>query len=335
MQMHRGQLNHCFLAFFRFKLIMPFEQRYSRLHSEEKKKIGAEKFKELLRTRSYMERMEPVVNRLIEIFAGLNHKAQAEVMLPDYCHNILQVLRKTCFKGIPTIEETVSYDAKQLQECKTLEEIKTVIKMDWMKVGMAFGVLMRLQRFGEMEMQEQMDEDFFSDGAKEEKGELFELYFGKRWLQTKQAEMGGGNDEASFESHLMTRFNALFENIAKAFAASNHNAYQWGPQAMIELNQGMGEGLSGFLDEDGQLAGQSNRLNIYWFLLLVWPEIKEMQASQPRKTITDLHEWMLPLMWAAIVANIDIEALRDICANPPGGIGLQLRPLSSFGPPSA
>jgi hypothetical protein len=106
---------------------------------------------------------------------------------------------------------------------------------------------------------------------------------------------------------------------------------------MKDYNQGIAEGLAGFIDENGQLVGETNRFGTYSFLVLAWPEIKEMQSSQPRKTITDLHKWMLPFMRHGLTSRIDVETLRDICASKrSGGIGLSLRPLkSSPSPPSA
>lgn len=106
-------------------------------------------------------------------------------------------------------------------------------------------------------------------------------------------------------------------------------AYLWGPAALADFNKGLAAGLNGFLDEDGRLAGESVRANIYWFLLIAWPEIKAMLESNPRKTVTDLHEWMLPFMRRDMCSLIDLDSLRDVCAPMPSGIGLQLRRLSS------
>jgi hypothetical protein len=72
----------------------------------------------------------------------------------------------------------------------------------------------------------------------------------------------------------------------------------------------------------------SGQPGTYSFLLLAWSENKEMQMSYPRKTITDLHKWMLPFMRFGITSLIDVGTLRDICADKRnGGTGLKLRPL--------
>lgn len=107
-------------------------------------------------------------------------------------------------------------------------------------------------------------------------------------------------------------------------------AYLWSPEAMPEFYTGMVEGMRGLLDENDRLVGESPRANVYNFLLLAWPEIKEMLDSNPRKTITDLHDWMMPYMRIGVVNLVDLDYLRDVCApTSQSGIGLQLRPLSS------
>jgi len=104
---------------------------------------------------------------------------------------------------------------------------------------------------------------------------------------------------------------------------------------MAEFNAGMAEGMTSFLDLEGQLTSESSRFGIYTFLLLVWPEIKAMLDANPKKTLNDLLEWMKPFMRLGITAYIEIDTLRDVCAPPPSGIGLSLRPLSFRQPKSS
>ena len=107
-------------------------------------------------------------------------------------------------------------------------------------------------------------------------------------------------------------------------------AYEWSPEAMRQFHEGVAEGTNSFLDENGQLAGESPRAGIYGFLLMIWPDIKAMLESTPRKTLTDLHKWMEPFMRVGVVNLVDLDYLRDVCAPiAQSGIGLQLRPLSS------
>jgi hypothetical protein len=69
--------------------------------------------------------------------------------------------------------------------------------------------------------------------------------------------------------------------------------------------------------------------------LLAWPEIQTLLETTPKKTVSDLHEWMKPFMRVGITAYIEVNTLRDVCAPPPVGIGLSLRPLKSRLPQSS
>ena len=115
----------------------------------------------------------------------------------------------------------------------------------------------------------------------------------------------------------------------------NGLAYQWSAAAMDEFNQGFADGFNAFMDVSGQLVGESGRAGTYGFLLFAWPEIRAMLESDPRKTMSDLHEWLKPFMRRDIITYIEIETLRDVCAPPPSGIGLSLRPLNSRSLPSS
>ena len=53
-----------------------------------------------------------------------------------------------------------------------------------------------------------------------------------------------------------------------------------------------------------------------------------MLESDPKKTLTDSHEWMKHFMRAGHTTYVEIDYLRDVCELPPKGIGLRLRPLT-------
>jgi len=309
---------------------MGFNQKRFRAPTEADVKHGREKFKDLLRRKSYLERMEPVNKELIWVLCGSEAAEKHEMVLPDYCYNILRVFQRTWFRVLPTMAETITLDQARLAECKSLEEAKRFVNINWVHVGRVFGVIRRLQRFGELEMAEQAGQEMGSDMSVERQLEFLELFFGEHWPQAKRAELEAQGASQSPADILAGRISGLLENSTNGLSATNQHAYRWGAEAMVEFNQGMGEGMSGFMDADGEFVGGSNRANIYLFLLTVWPEIKEMQESEPRKTITDLHAWMEPMMWASVIATIDLDGLRDVCTSTlQGGIDLKLRPLAS------
>lgn len=122
---------------------------------------------------------------------------------------------------------------------------------------------------------------------------------------------------------------AQIEKMPGMIEAIGRLAYLWGSDALAKLNEGVAIGLKEFLDEEGQPVNESVRSNIYEFLLMAWPEIKEMLEAKPRKTVGDLHTWMLPFMRRDMCNLVGPDYLRDVCAPMPSGIGLKLRPLSS------
>ncbi len=118
------------------------------------------------------------------------------------------------------------------------------------------------------------------------------------------------------EQHLKQDTAPQFDKIAGLEEYFRRVAYLWGPEALADFNKGMALGLKSFLDEDGQRVGESIRANIYDFLLMAWPEIKEMLEVKRRKTVTDLHTWMLPFMRHGMTSLIDaFERRVDFPAN--------------------
>ena len=250
---------------------------------------------------------------------------QHEKNLPDYCYNIFDVFQKTYFRGFPLVSETVQVTSEAgLESAKTIEAAKKVVRLNWKNLGRIFGIAARCFRYAELEARD----DLKNEGIDDPKT-LCTVIFGKQWVMENQAKI----ISESLDVLLSESLNQLIQPQVAVLNAMQPKwgalAYQWSPAAMAELNEGMAEGMTRFLDENGQLAGESRRAGIYNFLLLAWPEINAMLRSSPKKTISDLHEWMQPFMRLGFTAYFEIETLRDVCATPPSGIGLKLRPLKS------
>ena len=191
------------------------------------------------------------------------------------------------------------------------------------------GIGTRCVRFAELEAKEEMDKGGVGKQTPDEMMRLFTLVCGEQWAAENQPKL----EAESTETILLELFNqhmaSWISKIPTMLPTWTSIAYQWGPEAMAEFHAGYAEGINSFLDENGQLAGESPRSGLYVFLLLVWPEIKAMLESSPRKTVTDLHEWMRPFMSVGITTSVDLDYLRDVCAPvSQSGIGLQLRKLA-------
>jgi len=282
----------------------------------------------LLYTMPLAERGEPLQAELKWVLFGRPDSEQHKTLLPEYCYHIFEVVRKTLFKGVPSQTETIQVmDPAAATSAKTLDEAKKVIRLDWRNLGRVVGMALRCVRFAELEAKEMVDEDGFDNLPAEKKTQLATMIFGTKWANEHQGEITAGTP-----GHVASEM--LNQSLAPAVAIIKEKqpffdslAYQWSPEAMIEFKAGMAEGMAGFLDGAGNLAGESNRAGIYIFLALTWPEIKAKLESEERKNVTDLHLWMQPFMRAGIVTKLDLDQLRDVCSPPPHGIGLSLSPL--------
>jgi len=246
-------------------------------------------------------------------------------------YNIFDVFQRTYFKGFPLLSETVQViDPAGLKLATTGDNLEKVLRIHWKNLGRMFGIGARCIRFAEVEAAEHIESDGFQEVAPERALELFAAICGRPWvaanLERIQTELPDKIFSEMLNQHLATWTASLVE-LAPKFAGL---AGECSPEAMVQFSAGFTEGLQSFLNVDGLLAGESGRSGIYGFLLLMWPEIKAMLESDPKKTLSDLHEWMKPAMRLGLTAYIEIETLRDVCAPSPSGIGLSLRPLKTW-----
>jgi hypothetical protein len=278
-----------------------------------------------------VERGKPIVLEMLWVLLGRQKPGQHKKLLPDYCYNILDVFRKTYFKGFPLLSETVLVtDQAGLAAAKTVEAAKRVIRFDWRNLGKLAGIGTRCVRFAELEAEEELDKEGFEKLAPDKVLRLFTMVCGEKWVAQNQSKLEMEAAETILTELLNQHTASWIAKIPRMLPTWTSVAYQWSPEAMAKLHEGYAEGINCFLDENSQLAGESSRSGLYGFLLLVWPEIRAMLGSSPRKTLTDLHEWMQPFMRVGFIAQIDIETLRDVCApQSQFGIGLRLTKLSA------
>ena len=293
--------------------------------------------KGLFYTMPLFERGKPLMTEMIWCLNDCPEVDQHSKLLPNYCYHIFAVFRKTCFKAFPALSETVLVkDQAGLASAKTIEETKKVLQLDWKNLGKVFSIAARCQRFAELEATCSEDGEDFVGGNPDKVKELFTLVLGRQWVAENQMRIATEMVDALALEILNSHLAPWLVTVQGLEPQFKELSYQWGSEAMDEFNKGNAEEFTGFLDVNGHLTGESVRAGIYGFLLLVWPEIQEMIEANPRKTLTDLHEWMQPYMRVGICPYVDIDALRDVCAPPPSGIGLSLRLLKKLPPsPSA
>ena len=272
------------------------------------------------------QRLDLIHSEMTAYFNARPGGAVLKKDLPEYCYNIFDKIRLTQFAVVPKLEETISGDLAQAAKCKTLAELKKVLKIDWLRLGRLFGYGLRAKRFVERESAGELKRDGLFAANPEKQRKAIELLLGK----TRKKPARGATVGAKLQAMLEAKTGTDIQKLEIGLKCFGQIAYEWGSEAMADFYKGIAQGSAGFIDENSQLVGETNRSLTYHFLLVAWPEIKEMQAAKPRKTITDLHNWLLPFMRKGMTSAMDVKTLRDICASKRnGGIGLVLRPLAS------
>ena len=275
-----------------------------------------------------IERAKPLIGELIWILQDRPDMDMHENVLPDYCYNVMDVFKRTLFKSFPLLTDTIYVmDQAGLESAKNVEEAKKSVRVDWRNLGRLSGLGMRCARFSELEAQEKLKEDGFDTLPPDEMKDFCTVVFGREWVTANEAMVLAVTPDQLFARMLQDYLQVWLDQFRTLTPQFANLAYQWSPQAMAEFNAGMAEGMSSFLRGDGELKVIGNRFGIYSFLVLMWPEINAMLVANPQQTVSDLHEWLQPFIRREMVANITIEALRDVCEPPPRGIGLSLRPL--------
>jgi hypothetical protein len=297
--------------------------------SENSRATDKQFVKDVFCQKSLIERVQPLAEEITWVLLGRQNADQHPPVLPDYCYHIFDLFTRTHFRGFPRQADTVRIvDAAGLPTAKTLDETKQVLQLDWKNLGRLLGIAERCLRFVDLEAEASLKRDL-PLGTPDQEAKCFQLIVGKPWMEEHPAEMAG----KSFNAVILEKLNQTIAPQAVVALEKGSDfeqlAYHWGPEATASLLAGKAEGYNSFLDVNGQLAGESGRAGIYAILLLLWPEIKEMQAAQPKKTLTYLYEWLQPFMQGGLLPDLDLDTFRDVCAPPPTGIGLTLRPLRS------
>jgi hypothetical protein len=260
------------------------------------KSTNSNTFRALLSRKSLVERLAPVLGELLWIVQGSKDSSARKRALPDYCYRILQVLQQTHFKVLPGAD-SFEHGPENL---------------NWDALGRVIGAGLRCLRFGELEWDKIVTREIGPDA---ETTALVKMIGATPWLG-KQEPASAKDLAGDPENH----FVKGAEELWAAATGCQQAAYQRGAGAMAQLSGGIQKGMQGFLDESGQLVAEHARDNIYWFLLIVWPEIHEMQQSGD-KTRKDFSEWIQPFASDGLVSIRDLDQLLDVCDD----IGLKFK----------
>jgi hypothetical protein len=288
-----------------------------KIKSDEEIKDEARKiFREMMLRKPFAERWEPVSTELAWIIKGGPNEAEHRRILPDFCYNIFELYNRTVFKVLPTFSNTVTVIDKQLAaSSKSVAEAKQCLTIDWEKFGVVLGIGIRSLRFFDVEVEEKLEQEGLLDLKEDQYEDLMKLFVGPNWLEIKTAEVQAQEPGKPVEEIAEKQLTAFEEYIKASIPKANQLAYQWGPEAITQLHQGIARGASGFVDDKGELYGERKLqlVETYGFLLIAWPEIQEMMEANPPKTRNDLWDWLTPFSHSKWIEIEDLDQLNRLC----------------------
>jgi hypothetical protein len=257
------------------------------------------------------DRLDPFLKEVLWVLMGKQKPEEHEFILPAYCYNIFEKALRTIFQAFPMLSETVICpDPSKLANVKTFAEAKQFIQPDWFRVGKLIGILLRMIRFLDLEVEDKVKEDGLWELNHSREKDMVSI-IGSEWLERKGVSLANlppGD------------LSATLVNIFKGIAPE-HNfyemwskiAFQFGPEAMAEFNRGVAAGIEGFLDVQGELAGESTATNNYFFFLILWPEIKEMLERDPLPNRPEVFRWITPFHEVGFVCLPNIDYFNNFC----------------------
>ena len=279
-------------------------------------KRAVEKMRKLLLKQTFMERWEPVCNELKWVIGGRASEQEHQKILPDYCYNIFDLYKRTIYIEFAPITDVITIkDNQRAATCKTVEEAKQVMTVDWNKLGSVFSAGERCTMFFENEAEPLLKQDGLLDLSSEQDKEIYELFIGDRWMNKKLAEIQAHDPSKPVEEIIEARLTALQETTKKAVPDWHQKAREWEPGAVTEFHKGVAKGSAGFLDKAGELKGERKikLKETYEILLICWPEIDEMLKAKPPKTRNQLWDWLRPFSYAQWIEIQDLDQLNRLC----------------------
>ena len=182
--------------------------------------------------------------------------------------------------------------------------------VDWNGLGRVLGLGLRCLRFGESELEGVLSGENTANvpGAMELTALLASV------LPTNRSRPDDGSPQLMAVNKEIVKSGLVegAKELWEGFLLCNQAASRQGTEPFTKLNRSTVKGASGFMAGGGDFIGESSLANIHWFLLLAWPEIKQMQETRPRKTRKDFYEWTKPFAACGFVSLHSLEHLMDV-----------------------
>jgi hypothetical protein len=268
--------------------------------------LAREKWRRLFSQISYAERWHPIALDLKWVLSGMPDEANHKKLLPDYCYFILELFRRTIFKGLSAPSEVFRPAGNGAG-----------LKLEWQRIGMAIGIGMRgLQYFGpEMEGQVEDLASHLEKLSPEEAEQIAKMFASSKFIEDTAKHLEIEPNLDAILKHLEPLADQCEQNLRKGETTLNQKAFEAGPESLQTFKSGIGIGIGAFLTPEGKLRGEGKlkMAETYWTLLLTWPEIGEMLRAQPPKRMEDLWDWLTPFSYAGWIEIQDLDQLVSLC----------------------
>jgi len=197
--------------------------------------------------------------------------------LPQWGHNVADELTKTVFKAL----------------VKMAPKDNQANELNAFKAGQMLGLLIRAGIFYWKEVPTQI-ERFGLNKLTPEQEQKLEKAAGVELMLPHASELAGRpitNKRELLKFHRRRITSFVVQQIRQSLRLLNYIMHR--PIGEIaEFLSGIPKGFKAFLRTDGEFAGKGKRTEIFFLLLMYWPEIEEMRQSQPPKTRKFLLDWL-------------------------------------------
>jgi len=193
--------------------------------------------------------------------------------MPEWCHNIADKLVLTVLKGVLDMDPQGKFEARNC--------------------GRMVGVLLRGVIYFAKEVPAELKRDGLLDLSPEKEQKLESMVDMSAILAFASKKF---DQPIANEDELMNIGSAELERRVEQQTTMLFSVGRYLLNRPIAEQHaflcGVPEGFILFLNKDGGYTGQRRRTELYLLLLMLWPEITEMQKADPPKTCKFLLDWL-------------------------------------------
>jgi hypothetical protein len=287
---------------------------YDKYSDEAIQADARKRLQDLLTRKSFAERWAPVARELLWIIHGKPDQLGHKNLLPDYCYNILELQKRTVYKAMPTFPEVISVDKDKVATCKTPGEAKPFTKINHDQLGAVVGVGLGGGNFFAHGLEKVLQKEGVSDLTPQEISEIGK-YLGLQRCEQNKTAAQALDPRKPIEELLEKPPKESGQQTGDSVSLYQLMALVSGTEQTALLHQGIAKGVSGFVNDEGDLVGAS-KLKLgqtYDFLLVMWPEIDAMLKANPPKRMEDLWDWLTPFSHAGWIEIKDLDQLVSLC----------------------